>query len=581
MWRRLALPALAAALSLAILAPLLGRGFVLVYDMSFVPRQALLPESLGLGTGNPRAVPADALVALATTVIPGDILQKLILLGILTAAALGAARLIPSESLLTRAVAAVAYTWSGFLAERLLIGQWGLLVAYAALPWIVATARELRDDPDRRRWARLVLVCVPAVITATGGLLAAGAAIAVAGRRRLPGTVGIAVVLNAPWWVPGLFHSAAAGLSPGAGGSDPAAVAVFAAHGESWAPPVLSVLGTGGIWNAQVVPHSREGAMFPLFTLLIVGLALYGVWLLIHAWGAPAKALTGLAGGGLLLAVAGSVPGLDRALAWAVAELPGAGLLRDGQKWAAWWALLLALGFALGAAGLADILRRRYRDPLGPAAILIGALLLPVAVMPDLGWGAAGRLGAARYPADWQAVSTLLARDERPGDVLAAPLSAYRRFSWNADRTQYDPALRHLPRPTVIADSLKVGPVLVRGEDTRAARITDAALRGAPLGRLGIGWVLVEHGTPGPPIPLRNLIRVYDGEWLTLYRVPGPVAPGAGWPAALRSTAAPWVLTADAIAVLLCLVSALSLLLPFGKFAGSRAAEARAGKPGG
>ncbi|MGH3713886.1 MAG: hypothetical protein ACRDT4_10565 [Micromonosporaceae bacterium] len=576
MWRSprsLVLPALATALALAILAPLLPRGFVLVYDMSFVPRQAFLPEGLGLGTGNPRAVPADALVSLATTVIPGDILQKLILAALLMAGALGAARLVPDESLLVRATAAVAYTWNGFMAERLLIGQWGLLVAYAALPWIVATARELRDDPSRRSWARLVLMSAPAVITATGGLLAAGAAIAVAGRRRLLGTTAVAVALNAPWWVPALFQ--------GDGTSDPEAVAVFAARGESWAPPVLSVLGLGGIWNAQVVPASREGGLFPLFTLLMLGIAGYGIWRLIRAWGAPARALTALAGAGLLFAVAGSIPGLDTALGWAVTHIPGAGLLRDGQKWAAWWALLLALGYALGAAGLAAALRRRIRDDLGPAAIVVGALLLPIAVMPDLGWGAAGRLAPAAYPSDWQAVSALLARDERPGDVLAAPLSAYRRFSWNGDRTQYDPALRHLPRPTVIADALKVGPVMVRGEDTRAARVTAAALRGEPLGRHGIGWVLVEHGTPGPKIPLQNLTRVYDGEWLTLYRVPGPVAAGAGWPAALRTAAAPWVLTADLIAALLCLVSALALLLPCGKLTGPRPTGADKRKPGG
>ncbi|MGH3739661.1 MAG: hypothetical protein ACRDT6_29275, partial [Micromonosporaceae bacterium] len=362
-----------------------------------------------------------------------------------------------------------------------------------------------------------------------------------------------------PWWVPALFGRD--------GTSDPAAVAVFAARGESWAPPVLSVLGLGGIWNAQVVPASREGGLFPLFTLLIVGLAVYGVRELVRAWGTPAKALAWLAAGGLVLAVAGSVPGLRAALVWAVETLPGAGLLRDGQKWAAWWALLLALGFALGAAALAAGLRRRFTDPLGPIAIMVGALLLPVAVMPDLGWGAAGRLGPAHYPSDWQAVSTLLARDERPGDVLAVPLSAYRRWSWNGDRTQYDPAPRQLPRPVVVADALKVGPVTVHGEDARAATVVAAARRGEPLGPHGIGWVLVEHGTPGPSVPLADLTRVYDGEWLTLYRVGGAVAPGTGWPAALRSDAAPWVLTADAVAAILCLVSLLVLLLPSSKFA--------------
>src|SRR6266545_315036 len=206
--RRLIVPGGCALLTVAILAPVLPRGFILGYDMSFVPRQSLLPDSLGLGSGMPRAVPADALVAVLTTVIPGDILQKVILFATVFLAALGAARLVPTESVLIRLVAAVAYSWNAFLAERLLIGQWGLLVAYAALPWIVKTARELRDKRD---WARLVLVSLPAVITPTGGLLAAGAALAAAGWRRAPGVAAAMAVLNAPWWVPSLLRPGAVG----------------------------------------------------------------------------------------------------------------------------------------------------------------------------------------------------------------------------------------------------------------------------------------------------------------------------------------------------------------------------------
>lgn len=588
--RRLIVPGGCALLTVAILAPVLPRGFILGYDMSFVPRQSLLPDSLGLGSGMPRAVPADALVAVLTTVIPGDILQKLILFATVFLAALGAARLVPTESVLIRLVAAVAYSWNAFLAERLLIGQWGLLVAYAALPWIVKTAREVRDKRD---WARLVLVSLPAVITPTGGLLAAGAALAAAGWRRSVGVAAAMAVLNAPWWVPSLLH-------PGAT-SDPAAVTAFAARGESWGGPVLSVLGLGGIWNAQVAPASRDNPVLPIFTLLIVGVAIWGLRELHRRWGS--WALTGLAGIGLVLALAGSLPGLASALQWAVAHVPAAGLLRDGQKWAAWWALALALGFALGAESLARLTGDRLSPDrptpdqpstdrptpdrpssdrlsgerlagsrLARGAIVVGALLLPIVILPDLAWGAAGRLEPVRYPRDWQAVSSILAHDDRAGDVLTAPLSAYRRFSWNADRTQYDPALRYLPRTVVVADSLKVGPTLVRGEDPRAAAVTAAANQGKPLGPYGIGWVLVERGTPGPAIDVGRLHPVYQGKWLTLYRVPSHVTPGAGWP-----PATPWVLLADAIAVLLGLVSGVALLLPFGRFVKSR----RKDMPGG
>lgn len=543
------MPGGCAALTLAILAPVLPPGFVLVYDMSFVPRQDLLPDTLGLGGSLPRAVPADALVALATAVVPGDLLQKLILVGMVFAGAMGVARLVPTDSVLTRSVAAVAYTWNAFLAERLLIGQWGLLLSYAALPWVAAAGLALRRETTLRRWAGLVVASLPAVITPTGGVLALGVALASAGWRRLPGVLGIAVVLNLPWWLPGVLREQPAV-------SDPDGIAAFAVRGEGWAGPVLSLLGLGGIWNAEVVPASRDNPLLPGFTLLIVGLAFWGVWRLHRVWGPPARALILLAGLGLAIALAGSVPGPARGLAWAVGHVPGVGLLRDGQKWAAWWALLLALGFALASEGL----RGLSRDRLARVSIGVGALLLPVAILPDLAWGAMGRLEPVPYPRDWQVVREILADDERPGDVLTVPLSAYRRFGWNGDRTQYDPALRYLPRPTVIADSLKVGRILVRGEDPRVSEAVGAAIRGEPLGRTGVGWVLVEHHTPGPSVRLHGLRPVYRGQWLTLYRVPGKVASGTGWP-----TVTPWVVAADLAVALFGLVAGLFLLLPFGR----------------
>jgi hypothetical protein len=81
---RWAITAVAAVLTMGVLTPVLFHsGFVLVYDMAFVPRQPLLASSLGLGPALPRAVPADAVVALVSTVLPGDILQKLVLAGAL------------------------------------------------------------------------------------------------------------------------------------------------------------------------------------------------------------------------------------------------------------------------------------------------------------------------------------------------------------------------------------------------------------------------------------------------------------------------------------------------------------------
>ena len=60
------------ALALLLLGPALGPGYVLSYDMVWVPDLALRPDFLGLGSGLPRAVPSDAVVSVLDEVVPGD-----------------------------------------------------------------------------------------------------------------------------------------------------------------------------------------------------------------------------------------------------------------------------------------------------------------------------------------------------------------------------------------------------------------------------------------------------------------------------------------------------------------------------
>lgn len=524
MVRRLVVPGVCLGMALVVLEPLLGRGFVLTYDMVFAPRQFLLPDSFGLGTALPRSAPADAVIGAFTTLVPGDVVQQLLLLGALVAGPLGAARLVPTESVGVRVVAAVSYGWTAYLAERLVMGHWPYLLAYAALPWVVATSRSSA--------AKLVLASLPGVITPTGGMLVAAAGIAGGGVRRLKVTVPVAVVLNAPWVVPALFHG---GLSAGDG------VPAFAARGETWGGPVLSVLGLGGIWNAEVVPGSRANPLVPLFTIVAVGVALFGLRQIREGW---ATRITVLGALGVLLAVLPTLPGGRELLGWTVANVPGGGLLRDSQKWVAWWALPLALGIAKAV------------ERVGRRSVVAAAVAIPVVLMPDFAFAAWGRLHTADYPADWARVSDILASDPRKGDVVTQPFASFRQFGWNSDRTQLDPAPRFFPRPTVIDDTLYVNGEPVAGEDPRAKAVRDRT----PLGELGIGWVVVERGTPGRT-DTGGLEPVYRGEWLDLYRVPGPVGdPPDGPPVAP-------IVVAYLAAGALIVFSVLWLALPTGRLA--------------
>src|SRR5690606_10371293 len=128
--------ALGLALGILALGPALGWGFVLLQDMVFVPDPAFSLFTFGLAGGAPRVVPSDAVVTALSQVLPGELVQKLILLSIFVLGASGAAVLVPAP-LTPRLVAASFYIWNPFVAERLLIGQWALLLGYAGLPWVV------------------------------------------------------------------------------------------------------------------------------------------------------------------------------------------------------------------------------------------------------------------------------------------------------------------------------------------------------------------------------------------------------------------------------------------------------------
>ncbi|WP_435871419.1 hypothetical protein [Micromonospora echinaurantiaca] len=541
--------AVAAAVALLVLAPLVRPGYVLRYDMVFVPRQPLRWDLLGSGDALPRAVPQDAVVSLLNLAVPGWLLQRIVLVAAVWLAVVGAGRLVPARRELTRLVAAVGYAWTPFLAERLLLGQWGLLLAYATLPWLVRAAIGLREG-RRGALPRLIVAAAAAAITPTGGLLAliTVSALVVGGRapgRRLAAVaVGAVSALNLPWLV-------AAAVTAAGGRSDPTGVAAFAARGENWGGPLVALLGTGGIWNALTTPASRGAVLVPVVTVGLLALAAVGFPVLRDRWPAGAANRLGLlAVGSFLAAAAGALPGGRGFLRWLVAEVPGGGLFRDGQKLLIPYVLCLVLCAAIGGERVAARLRRP-----GDRVALVGLVLLPVAVLPDLAYGAAGRLEPVRYPREWAAVAEAVARD--PGPTLSLPMSMYRSYAWNRGTVVIDPMPRYLPAEVITDDTLVVGDLVVAGEGRRVADLRAALAQRRPLASTDLRWVVVQHPSGGSVSPqvLAGLEIVHQGPLLTLYR--NPAAPAAderrpdGWLLILGGCAA--------LAVLLAAIWSLSL----------------------
>lgn len=508
-------------LSLAIVGPALLPGFALSYDLVFTPRQDLLPASIGVGGGLPRAVPQDAIVAIVETVIPGALLEKAVLLGIPVLVGTGMLRLLPGVG--AGVIAATFAIANPFVAQRLVIGHWGFLLAYALVPWALVVARRMRASGGGWDGLRLILLVAAGSLVPSGSLLMAVVAVppvllprsAVPVRSRLL-LVAAVIATWLPWLVPALVH-------PAGTRADPAGTEVFALRPEGPLGGVLSALGGGGIWNADAVLASRSTALAVILTVTALLLAGWGARRFVTLMG------RGVSGWWVGVAVAGLVAALASAWlpgAWsgAVDTIPGAGLARDAQKLLAPWVLLVAAAAGVGAGRLADA----ARDRAVRSTVLVALAFVPLACQPDLLWGASGRLSAVDYPPGWSAVRTALQADDRPGDLISFPWTAFRRFDWNAGRTVLDPAPRWSPRTTVVSDDLPVdtadGVLVVSGDDPRSAAIGRLIAAGAPvapeLGQWGIGWALVASGTPGPVPALPGWEPVVEADGLTLYAAP-------------------------------------------------------------
>jgi hypothetical protein len=537
-------------LGLLALGPGLRRGFLLSYDMVFVPREPFAAAMPGLAP--PRAVPSDLAIATVSRIMPADIAQKLVLLAIFVLGCAGVAALLDREPLLARLAGGVFYVWNPYVGERLIIGQWALLLGYAGLPWVLRAV----VSPDEAPWrwtGRLCLSLVPAVIggfaaMAITALVLVPAVLFTRSARRAAIALAALAAGSLPWLIPSLQHTVYV---------DPGGVAAFAARADTPFGSVGSLLMLGGGWNAQTVPAGYGGAWSALW-LAVVIVALAGYLLSVrdalpggsargvrgdgfppgastvvppgqHRW--PGLGIAAVAG--LLIACIGvTAPGRDL-LRSVTGAWPGVSVLRDAQQFVAPLALAEATGFGVvvawamnpGTFGTRGMRERPAGLDRSGVALGVLALLAPVLLLPGLAWGAAGRLKPAWYPAGWLAAARVIDASPARGAVLLLPWETYRRPAWNHGQAMFDPWSKLLSRPVIWNDGTRVGDIGLAPDDPRARRL-DGAIRGggpltAALGAAGVRFVVDDAAGPGPGARLPGAVVLVNQPGLTVYRLPG------------------------------------------------------------
>jgi hypothetical protein len=535
-------------LGLLVLGPGLRRGFLLSYDMVFVPREPFTSAMFGLSGGAPRAVPSDFAVAVTSRLLPADIVQKLVLLLIFVLACSGAAALLDRAPVLARLAAAVFYAWNPYVAERLIIGQWALLLGYAGLPWVFRAMLLFDRGSTKRGAARLALALLPAAVggfaaMAITALVVIPIALYSRSRTTMAVALGALAVGSLPWLVPSVLHPVYA---------DPGGVAAFAARADTPFGSIGSLVMLGGTWNATTVPKAYGGPWSAVWLVVVLAAGAGYVLLGRRHW--PRSQWLGLAVGavaGLLIASIGVTAAGRALLRGAIGFWPGFAILRDGQQFTAPLALAEAIGFGLavswsmhpGSFGTKKTAERpggKHRAPaLSDApglALGVFALLAPVLLLPGLAWGAAGRLRPVWYPAAYQAAARTIDASRVPGDVLLLPWAADRTPSWNHGEVMLDAWPRLVSRPVIWNDGTVVGNAALAPDDPRARRLDGligsvgpltAALRTA-----GVRFVVVDGAPPDARDPqdardtpagarLPGCTAIYNQPDLVVYQVPG------------------------------------------------------------
>lgn len=507
------------ALTVAVTGPLWAPGYLLVRDAVSTPRSYLSDAALGLGESAPRAVPQDFAVAVSSAALDGGLVVRGLLIAAVLLAGWGAgrlaARLLPEAGVPGQLAAATVAVWNPFVAERLLQGQWSLILAYGCLPWVAAAMIRLRTDGAG--WGAVVFWIALAGLTPTGVILAAVVALVcvlapgagVARIRAAAGAVAAAVCTATPWL-------AAAVLGGALGTSQSDGLAPFAPRAEPLLGTLGSLAGLGGIWNAEAVPASRTTGFALAGTVLLLAVVACGAPALLRR--PAAEPLLALAAVSILAPAAlATGPGLAL-LRTAVGTVHGLAILRDGQKWVA----LAMPGYALAAAGAVLFLQRWLR----PAVAGLVCCAAVLAGLPDLTWGVAGAVRPVHYPPGWATVAGKINAD--PATVAVLPADIIRRFGWAGPAPVLDPAPRWLRAEVLSTGDLLVADRKVSGEGGRARAVQGLLESGAQpreLARAGVGWLLVERGTPGvmgaADRTVRQLSPGYADDDIAAYRIAG------------------------------------------------------------
>lgn len=454
---------------LAFATPSSGYAFM-VRDMMIPARMPLNDLNEGLSSSAPRAIPQDTLLSvflppLSTVWIVAAMVLFCAMAGMVYTA--WWVRRTVGASLPVQMVASLLLVWNPFTIERMLQGQWSIVVAMWLLPAIAYTSTYKRCGP-------MLFFLGIAAFTPTGWMLGGIIALVCARSWLFAGVVaGAQLFLAAPWLLVTVFNGSDVS-------ADSSSAAAFAARAESGVGTLGALMGLGGIWNSEAVPDSRTGWSAAIGVLLCA-LMVMGAWgareIIRRHSGVLVVAALAIVVPFLLSTSAGvSVMGL------LMDSVPGAGLLRDSQKFVA----LAVPGMTLLLARAVQVIAGWLNSGRWLVSSATGILIvLTVPALP----AEMSPLKAQRLAPEWTQIVNAVSQPTHSSTLLLPPGN----YRVQDGRPVVDPALKLLPGNPIDPGFLIVDDKLVDGDPTAIALLQDTMNGEDHLAENSVGWVLVDR----------------------------------------------------------------------------------------
>jgi len=545
-----------ALLSTAILWTLFGTGYILSLDMVFAPDMDFTYRLYGMdewpiSAGAPRYL----LIQLVSNIVPAWLVQKLLLFFTFFLCGVGAHRLLPVKGA-GKYFAGLLYTINPFTYVRFLSGQWGVLAAYALIPFAVKAFLDLLESGGKKNAIKVALFSSLVGIFQLHGVLPLFLAffiilvVRLISRRREPARivhdfkcVGISAAmflgLNLYWLVPTLTT---AGTTLNQIGQQD--LLFFAAKPTSNFGVVFDIVSMYGFWRGGYLYTKDILPFWWLIFGLILFFVIYGFMARYRderlGWKVVSLAIVAVIG--FLLAIGPALkftqPLWERA--WEHISLLRA--FRDSQKYVA----LLCLAYScLGGLGIAEINKKlrqqttRILKVAGPVIIII-ILLTPLVYSFNM-FGFQSQVGTTDYPQGWYKVNEYLNQDEDDFNVLFLPWHLYMDYSWlpNRDKRLANPAWRFFNKPIIAGDNIEV-PRIYSQSTSPVSKYTEFLLFnknklgnfGELLAPINVKYVILAHESDYESYEFlyhqMDLTVVLQSEEITLFRNEHPVAKAYG-----------------------------------------------------